>query len=61
MAGSCNKIIGEDVQQIHKNIFGNAILKSVSNVGHSMISERPTVVVPIIRDFLNEQNGSVKR
>ncbi len=25
MAGSCNKIIGEDVQQIHKNIFGNAI------------------------------------
>lgn len=54
LAGSCNRIIGADVQQQHQRLFKNARLEVIEGVGHTMFGEKPELTQTIVRRFLGE-------
>lgn len=53
LAGSASKRIGYDFQdKYHKSYFKNLQFKKIEGAGHYMITFNSSVVIPIIREFL---------
>ena len=54
MAGSCNSLIGEDIQRKHLALFTNAKLEVIPDAGHTLIGEKPLESISVLRRFLQE-------
>ncbi|MCB1173346.1 MAG: alpha/beta hydrolase [Leptospiraceae bacterium] len=54
LAGDCNTIIGPDIQKRQAQLFPKASLRVIEGAGHSLLGEKPQVVLPIIRRYLAE-------
>lgn len=52
LAGSCNRIIGEDIQEQQMKLFNNAKLKVIPGAGHTMFGEKPARSLMVVREFL---------
>lgn len=53
ITGSCNEIIGPDVQRQHQRLFRNARLEVIEGAGHTMFGERPHESLRLIRDYFS--------
>lgn len=62
LAGSENTIIGPEYQLTQIDRFPRASLAVIEGAGHTMIGEKPEIVIPVIREFLkagdNESPGT---
>jgi proline iminopeptidase len=51
VAGSCNEIIGPEVQELHRPLFRRARLVVIADAGHTMFGERPDDSLRLIRQY----------
>src|SRR6478609_1175864 len=51
IAGSCNEIIGPEVQEQHRRLFPQARLAVIQRAGHTMFGERPEESLRLIRQY----------
>lgn len=51
VTGSCNEIIGPEVQAEHRRLFQRARLAVMTGVGHTMFGERPDEALRLVRDY----------
>jgi proline iminopeptidase len=55
LVGSCNSIIGEDIQIRQSKIFPNSKIQIIQNAGHEMFFEKPQESLNIVSKFFNEE------
>lgn len=53
LTGECNSLIGYDFQVDHMALFNNNTIREVPGAGHNMVSEKPGLVIPLIRQYLS--------
>jgi proline iminopeptidase len=51
VSGSCNEIIGPEVQEQHRRLFPQARLAVIQGAGHTMFGERPDESLSLIRQY----------
>jgi len=56
LAGSCNVILGAEIQAEQIKYFPNATLVLIEGVGHEMFAENPTASLAPVRTYLSGQN-----
>ena len=54
IAGDCNVLIGPEYQAKQIKFFPHAELVIIKEAGHSMIGEKPTETLKVIRDYFKE-------
>lgn len=59
MAGSCNQIIGPDVQRQNVGLFANAELAVIEGAGHTMFGEKPEASLAVLRRYLAEDHSAI--
>lgn len=59
LAGSCNQIIGPDVQRQNVGLFANAELAVIEGAGHTLFGERPEASLTVLRRYLAEDHSAI--
>jgi proline iminopeptidase len=59
LAGSCNEIIGPDVQRQNVGLFANAELAVIEGAGHTLFGERPEASLAVLRRYLGEDHSAI--
>lgn len=59
VAGSCNTIIGPEVQRENLQLFANAKLAVIEGAGHTMFGEAPEASLAVLRRYLREDHSAV--
>ncbi len=54
LAGSCDSIVGEQMQRRHMRHFPSAQLVVIQGSGHTMFGEKPEESIAAVRDYLGE-------
>lgn len=54
LAGSCDAVIGADVQRLHMRSFPSAELVVIEGAGHTMFGERPLESIAAVRRYFRE-------
>ncbi len=56
LAGSCDIILGAELQREQMKYFPNARMVVIDGVGHEMFVENPKASLAPVREYLLEQN-----
>lgn len=59
LAGSCNQIIGPNVQRQNVGLFGSAELAVIEGAGHTMFGEKPEASLAVLRRYLAEDHSAI--
>jgi pimeloyl-ACP methyl ester carboxylesterase len=59
IAGSCNTVMGPEVQRQNMALFANAELAVIDGAGHTMFGERPEASLAILRRYLAENHSAI--
>jgi proline iminopeptidase len=59
VAGSCDAIIGAEVQRQHMSLFSNAELSIIENAGHTMFGEQPEASLAVLRRYFGEDHSAI--
>jgi proline iminopeptidase len=57
VAGSCNTLIGPDVQERHARLFPSATVAVIDGAGHAMVADRPEATLAVLRTYLAAPTG----
>ena len=59
IAGSCNKVMGPEVQRQNMALFANAELAVIDAAGHTMFGEQPEASLATLRRYLAEDHSAI--
>jgi proline iminopeptidase len=59
VAGSCNTVIGPEVQRQNLGLFANAELAVIEDAGHTLFGERPQPALAVLKRYLAEDHSAI--